>query len=150
MRLNIRVILNQRCSGPSIARFLFLAALAAFLKISSFCLTPLLSCCTFHLPLACFYLPGQRFIVSLQDFKPVTYWQTASNCLQSRQGSQTIQLVPPDLEGSTRNFGENAWPILATPEVRPAASFQNGGLGRDFPKMELLVHCYQGFINTFY
>jgi hypothetical protein len=104
----------------------------------------------FSSALACFYLPGQRFIVSLQDFKPVTYWQTASNCLQSRQGSQTIQLVPLDFEGSTRNFGENAWPILATPEVRPTGTFQNGGLGRYFPIMELLVHCYQGFINNFY
>jgi hypothetical protein len=104
MRLNIRVILNQRCSGPSIARFLFLAALAAFLKISSFCLTPLLSCCTFHLPLACFYLPGQRFIVSLQDFKPVTYWQTASNCLQSRQGSQTFTTGSTGFRGKYSEF----------------------------------------------
>jgi len=38
----------------------------------------------------------QRFKVS--DFQPVTYWQTASNCLQSRQGSKTIQLVSTDFE----------------------------------------------------
>jgi len=49
--------------------------------------------------------------VSFQIFKPVTYWQIASNCLQSRQGSQTVQLVPLDFEGGTRNFGANARPI---------------------------------------
>jgi len=100
-------------------------------------LTPLLGCCIFPLPFhLVLLLRGSVSQFHFKDFKPVTYWQTASNCLQSRQGSQTLQLVPLDFEGSTRNFGENAWPILATTEVRPAASFQNGGLGRDFPKME--------------
>jgi hypothetical protein len=39
---------------------------------------------------------------------------------------------------------------LATPEVCPSGAFQNERTGRYFPIMELLVHCYQGFINNFY
>lgn len=51
-----------------------------------FCLTPLQSCCTFPTALGLHQdLPGKVTSVFTSDFVPVTYWQTATNRLQSRQ-----------------------------------------------------------------
>jgi hypothetical protein len=39
-----------------------------------------------------------------KNFKPVTYWQTASNCLQSRQGPQTVSIRSARFRGRYSEF----------------------------------------------
>src|SRR6185437_16125533 len=88
-------ILNSPNGNSNSRRLQTVASIASapLKEKSSFCLTPLLSCCYFSLCLSsCFIGQGSVSKVHFRLFQPVTYWQTASNCLQSRQGSPTVSI----------------------------------------------------------
>jgi len=95
-------------------------------------------------------LPRQRFKVSFQIFKPVTYWQTASNCLQSRQRVlKQLNQISLDFEGGTRNFGERVWPIWAEPESRLGASQKWVVACIDFSRFGTLRSLFSRFYQQF-
>ena len=100
-----------------------------------------------------FCLLGQRFKVSLQDFKPVTYWQTASNCLQSRQRVlKQLNQISLDFEGGLGTLASVYGPFWALIELRsqafPKMVFRRLWFSHNGTLRSLFSRLYQQFLLT--